>query len=169
MIYQDLYDIALASIKSICLNVSNWESVVAQFKSGYSRQQTNARAVLTISIVNPVNQVATSTVDSEFNAWMVSSCGVVLSATVEPRGLFNFYVALASFVSAKVGVAGGQETTTQQIIYNASGTPQSYTKMAGENVAIATDMATCSTTINQIICSNTRAYNVQYDFVISNT
>ena len=169
MIYQDLYDIALASIKSICLNVSDWESVVAEFKSGYSRQQTNARAVLTISVANPVGQVATSTVDSEFNSWMVSSCGVVLSATVEPRGLFNFYVALASFVSGKVQIAGGQESTTRQIIYNPDGTPQSYTKMAGENVAIATDMATCSTTINQIICSNTRARNVRYNFVISNT
>lgn len=169
MIYQDLYNTALSSIKSACLNVSNWGAVASQFKSGYSRVQTNARAHLTISVANPVSQVSSSTVDSQFNSWMVGSCGVILSATVEPRGLFNFYVALASFVTAKVQIAGGQETTTRQIVYNSGNNPQGYTKMSGENIAVATDMATCSTTINQIICSNTRAYNVRYNFSISNT
>lgn len=169
MTYQELYNTALSTIKSVCLNVSNWGAVASQFKSGYSRVQSNARAHLTISIVNPVSQVSSSTVDSQFSSWMVNSCGVNLSATVEPRGLFNFYVALASFVTAKVCIVGGQETTTRQIMYNSGINPQGYTRMSGENVAVATDMATCSTTINQIICSNTRAYNVRYNFSISNT
>lgn len=169
MTYQELYNTALSTIKSVCLNVSNWGAVASQFKPGYSRVESNARAHLTISIVNPVSEVSSSTVDSQFSSWMVNSCGVNLSATVEPRGLFNFYVALASFVTAKVCIVGGQETTTRQIMYNSGINPQGYTRMSGENVAVATDMATCSTTINQIICSNTRAYNVQYNFSISNT
>lgn len=168
MTYQQLYDIALNSIKSTCLNISNYDSIPAEFKSGYSTKQTTKRAVLTITIVNPIGQVAPTTADSEFSAW-IAQCGVNLSAEIDPRGLLNFYVALASFCSAKVRVLGGQQSDTKQMVYIPNGVPTTYTTIPNGDLLVATDMDTCTTTINSIISNNTKSYAIQYTFVMSNT
>lgn len=168
MTYQQLYDIALNSIKSTCLNISNYNAIPAEFKSGYSTKQTTNRAVLTITIVNPIGQVASTTADSEFSAW-IAQCGINLSAQIDPRGLLNFYVALASFCSAKVRVLGGQQSNTKQMVYIPDGAPVIYTTIPTGDLLVASDISTCTGTINSIISNNTKSYPIQYTFVMSNT
>ena len=70
MTYQDMYNTTLASIKSACWNVSNYGGLPAEFKAGYSKSYSSARARLSMSIANPIGQVAASTVDSQFSSFI---------------------------------------------------------------------------------------------------
>ena len=117
MIYQDLYNTAYNSIVSACTNINNFDSIASQFKEGYSRSITEAKATATLTIVNPITQVSAATVSSQFQSHL-STYGVKLNDTVDvvdATGLINFYTALASFVSAKVCLAGGNESNSKYI------------------------------------------------------
>lgn len=168
MIYQELYDQALSTIKSLCINVSNYSALDAAFKSGYSKRYTTGRATLTETISNPIGQVATSTVDSDFSSWM-TTCGITsyLNQTVEvdSRGLFNFYGALASFSTAKIRTIAGNAVTTQQVVYVPGTTPTAITKLPyTSRLMYAVDVSTYFTQINAIIVNNTKSYVVKYTY-----
>lgn len=168
MIYQDLYNTAYNSIVSACTNINNYDSIASQLKSGYSRSITNAKATATLTIVNPISSVSASTVSSQFQSHL-TNYGIDLSDTVnveDATGLINFYTALASFVSAKVCLAGSSETDSKYIIYNSNGSIQSYTKIDPLDVIRANDNLTTTRTINQIIASNIKAYVVRYTLSI---
>lgn len=160
--YQTLYNQALTSIKSVCLNVSNFASLPAQYKSGYSYVQTNARSNLKWTIKNPISQVAAATVEADFKALM-QTYGItsILSNTVTPRGLFNFYSALANFCSSRICVCSSQLATGKYIVY-VSKTYSTVTKLPEGSVAYASDVNTICNTINGIIGSNAKSYFVTY-------
>lgn len=168
MIYQDLYNTAYNSIVSTCTNINNYDSIASELKSGYSRSITTAKATAKLTIVNPVPSASVSTVSSQFQAHL-TNYGIDLSDTVnveDATGLINFYTALASFVSAKVCLAGSSETNSKYIIYNSNGSIQSYTKIDPLDVIRANDNLTTTRTINQIIASNIKAYVVRYTLSI---
>ena len=167
MIYQDLYNTAYNRIVSACTNINNY-SIASELKSGYSRSITTAKATAKLTIVNPVPSASVSTVSSQFQAHL-TNYGIDLSDTVnveDATGLINFYTALASFVSAKVCLAGSSETNSKYIIYNSNGSIQSYTKIDPLDVIRANDNLTTTRTINQIIASNIKAYIVRYTLSI---
>ena len=168
MIYQDLYNTAYNRIVSACTNINNYDSIASELKSGYSRSITTAKATAKLTIVNPVPSASVSTVSSQFQAHL-TNYGIDLSDTVnveDATGLINFYTALASFVSAKVCLAGSSETNSKYIIYNSNGSIQSYTKIDPLDVIRANDNLTTTRTINQIIASNIKAYIVRYTLSI---
>lgn len=168
MIYQDLYNTAYNSIIEVCMNVNSYASIASEFKSGYSRSITQAKATATLSIVNPINQVGASTISSQFQQHL-TTYGVDLNDEVDVEdatGLINFYTALASFVSAKVCVAGGNESDSKYIIYNENGSAKPYTIIDPLDVIRANDNLTTTRTINQIIASNIKAYIVRYTLSI---
>lgn len=165
MTYNDLFEQALSAITSACTNVSNYGSISSHFKSGYSRNVTNAKATCRVSIINPVSSVSSSTVRSQLQSHLTNK-GVALNDTVnisDATGLINFYTALASFCSAKVCTAASSETTNRYVIYNSSGSPTDYTRIDPRDVVRANDNITTSQTINQIISSNKKAYLVRYN------
>ena len=165
MIYRDLYNTAYNNIVSVCTNINNFGSIASQFKSGYSRTVTNAKASATLRIANPITQVSASTVSSQFQSHL-SNYGVDLNDTVnveDATGLINFYTALASFVSAKVCLAGGNESNSKYIIYNSNGSIKAYTRIDPVDVIRANDNLTTTRTINQIIAANIKAYIVRYN------
>ena len=168
MIYQDLYNTAYNSIVSACTNINNYDSIASQLKAGYSRSITTAKATATLTIVNPISSVSARTVSSQFQSHL-TNYGIDLSDTVnveDATGLINFYTALASFVSAKVCLAGSSETDSKYIIYNSNGSIQPYTKIDPLDVIRANDNLTTTRTINQIIASNIKAYVVRYTLSI---
>ena len=168
MIYQDLYNTAYNGILGVCTNVNNYASIASEFKAGYSRNITEAKATATLSIVNPINQVSSSTISSQFQQHLVTY-GVDLNNEVDVEdatGLINFYTALASFVSAKVCIAGGNESDSKYIIYNENGSAKPYTIIDPLDVIRANDNLTTTRTINQIIASNIKAYIVRYNLSI---
>lgn len=168
MIYQDLYNTAYNSIVSACTNINNYDSIASELKSGYIRSITTAKATAKLTIVNPVPSASVGTVSSQFQAHL-TNYGIDLSDTVnveDATGLINFYTALASFVSAKVCLAGSSETNSKYIIYNSNGSIQSYTKIDPLDVIRANDNITTTRTINQIIASNIKAYIVRYTLSI---
>lgn len=168
MIYQDLYNTAYNSIVSACTNINNFDSIASQFKEGYSRSITEAKATATLTIVNPITQVSAATVSSQFQSHL-STYGVDLNDTVnvvDATGLINFYTALASFVSAKVCLAGGNESNSKYIIYNSDGSVKPYTRIDPVDVIRANDNLTTTKTINEIISANIKAYIIQYSLSI---
>ena len=171
MIYQELYDKALNTIKQLCMNVSNYDGLDAAFKAGYSKNYTTGRATLVETISNPIGQVATSTVDSEYFSWM-TTCGITsyLNQTVEvdSRGLFNFYGALASFSTAKIKTIAGNASTVQQVVYIPGTTPTAITKLPyTSRLMYAVDVSTYFTQINAIIINNTKSYVVKYTYTFN--
>ena len=165
MIYRDLYNTAYNNIVSVCTNVNNYGSITSAFKPGYSRTVTSSLASARLSIANPINQVSASTISSQFQQHL-TTYGVDLNDTVnveDATGLINFYTALASFVSAKVCIAGGNESDSKYIIYNQNGSAKPYTIIDPLDVIRANDNLTTTRTINQIIASNIKAYIVRYN------
>lgn len=160
--YQTLYNQALTSIKSVCLNVSNFASLPAQYKSGYSYVQTNARSNLKWTIKNPISQVSASTVEADFRALM-ETYGItnILGNTVNPRGLFNFYSALANFCSSRICVCSSQLATGRYIVY-VSKTYSAINKLPEGSVAYASDVNMICKDINSIIGSNAKSYFITY-------
>lgn len=169
MTYQELYNIALSAVLNVCNNFSDNNTIPSEFTGSYSTTQTTNRARLTIALTTPVPSVSRDTAQNEFSQWMTSHI-TNLGAEVEPRGLFNFYCALASFCAAKIRVVAGQVTTQMRMMYYSAGNPESYPAISGmDNIVYATDIQTCTSNINLIISSNTRSFAVAYSYVVSNT
>lgn len=160
--YQTLYNQALTSIKSVCVNVSNFASLPAQYKSGYSYIQTNARSNLKWTIKNPIVAVAAATVESDFRSLM-QTYGIIniLGNTVTPRGLFNFYSALANFCSSRICICSSQLATGKYIVY-VSKTYSAVNKLPEGSVAYASDVNMICKDINSIIGSNAKSYYITY-------
>lgn len=161
--YRTLYNQALSSIKSICMNVSNFGALPSHYKPGYTYTQSNARAYLKWSISNPVNQVSTDTVDTDFSNLM-NTYGItgILDNTVTPRGILNFYTALAVFCTARVCICSSQLNTNKYIVYDNSTSYSTYTKIPEGDLIYATDINTICGNINSIIGSNIKSKFIKY-------
>lgn len=169
MIFQEVYDTALSKIKSVCVNVSNYSRLDSAFKSGYTYSQTEVSVRLNVSIINPISQVSTTTVDNEFRSWM-QTCGVTnyLNDEVNASGLMNFYLALSSFCTARVKTAAGQMTSNKQVVYYNNGQPIAIQQIQnGENIMYATNTEIVASTIGTIISRNTKAYVVNYSYTMT--
>lgn len=171
MIYQELYDQALNTIKQLCMNVSNYNRLDAAFKASYSKNYTTGRATLVETISNPIEQVDPSIVETDYTNWM-TSCGITtyLDQTVEidSRGLFNFYGALASFSTAKIRTIAGNASTVQQVVYVTGTSPVSITQLPYmSRLMYAIDVSTYFTQINAIIINNTKSYVVKYTYTFN--
>ena len=165
MIYRDLMNQCVNAITAQCINIANYNGIPREFKAGYSRSISQARATCWIRIVNPIVHESASIVSEQLTAHLIGN-GVNLDEQVDEiknsNGIVNFFIGFASFVAAKVAIAGGQEHNGRYVIYNKSGVYSSYNKIDNFDCIRAKDGITITDTINKIICGNTRGYTVRY-------
>lgn len=118
--YGSLISQAKSLLKSVCNNVdNNFANIPSQYKSGYSQTNVNnALTCVTTISSNAVAQVAGSTVDSDFDAFM-NTCGIssISGNVVTVNGILTFLNCLSSFCQARCRVFCSQYTTTNVIVY----------------------------------------------------
>lgn len=166
MTYQTLYNSVLSTIKSACYNVSRYGSLPAQLKAGWSTTQTNARARLTMTVANPIGQVSTSTVDSQFSSFIKTTYGINLSATVDQRGMITFFQAVALFCTAKVKVCSSQYNTGRYIVYDQNGSVSKVPVPSGLTISHDDANNICETVLGYII-ANSNSMFVRYNASIA--
>ena len=124
IVYQDLVDLVINTILSVCQNVDSWDSSVpSQLRGNYSRtitgtvytdvswdgsgsqpqsQAVTTRATITTSD-SALQLVSSNTIRSQFNSFMASrgissKAGTIMTL----RGILNFIVNAAAFIKCKV-------------------------------------------------------------------
>ena len=167
MLYRDLYNTALSQITAACKNVSNFASLPAMYKAGYTHNvpiSTNSKYPFKVvyTIQNPISEVASSTVSTAFDASMDShGIKAKLDQTVTTEGLIQFYKALASFCTANVKVCGCPLEKDRHIVYVA-GTEGPSSSTTGSNDITSGGLDVVSKTIPTILAANMKNYFVRY-------
>lgn len=162
MTYQDMYNTTLASIKSACWNVSNYAGLPAEFKAGYSRSYSYARARLSMSIANPIGEVTASTVDSQFSSFIQNTFVITPSATVDQRGMITFFEAVAMFCVAKVKICSSMYNTGKYIVYDANGSARSITRPTIGNIISHYDANNICENVLGAIIADSNAMFIRY-------
>lgn len=166
--YQALYNQVVPAINNTCVNVVNYWSLPGEMRPGYQNTFYTNRACSTWTIRNPIYQVDTNTVSDDFLHYIRNIRGIDLNANVNPRGLMNFYSAVACFCEVRVRVASAQVMNShygRYRVYCRDGGYSNFTTIDPNNdtnLIIASDINTISYNINQIISQNNRAYYVRY-------
>lgn len=182
--YQTLYDQTLGQIKSACLNVSDFASLPYAYKSDYSEltehpityQDDNGKTytlntqTVKVTPKNPISQIATSVVDTDFKTFM-NACGfgttTALSSNTTARGCVSFYNAVASFIQKNVCFVQGRNKD-KCIVYVRNYTSGSTGITANTGALIAYDDATeVNSIISNIITNTARTVTMTYNFVLS--
>lgn len=164
--YRVLYNQALNTIKSACVNVSNYSALPSSFKSGYSESRSSGLETAYFRINNPVSSISTVTVDNDFNSIMTNyGISSRLDQTTTARGLINFYAALASLVQAKVCICQARNSG-KYICYETSHAPTTLPSIPEGNLIYATDTNTICNNIIQIIASNAKGRPITFSISI---
>lgn len=181
--YQTLYDQTLSQIKSACLNVSNYTLLPSAYKSGYSEitehpitfvygntTHTLNTQKVTVTPKNPISQIATSVVNTDFKTFM-NACGfgttIPLSSETTARGCVSFYNAVASFVQKNVCYVQGRNKD-KCIVYVRNYTSGSTGITANVGALIVSDDITnVNNVLSNIITNTARTVSMTYNFVLS--
>ena len=143
--YGSLITQARNLIKSTCNNVdSNYSSIPAQYKSGWTQQTDNNALHVTASLSsNAVSQVAGSTVETDFNNFM-NTCGIsaISGNIITINGVLTFLNCLSSFCQARCVVYTSQYTTTNIIVYKTGTVTYPTVSYNGSNTEIITALDT---------------------------
>lgn len=181
--YQTLYNQTLEQIKLVCLNVSDFASLPSAYKSDYSeltehpityqydgKTYTLNTQTIKVTPKNPISQIATSVVDTDFKTFM-NACGfgttTALSAITTARGCVSFYNAVASFIQKNVCYVQGRNKD-KCIVYVRNYTSGSTDITANTGALIAYDDATeVNNILSNIITNTARTVTMTYNFILS--
>lgn len=175
--YQQLYDQAIQAVVNSCYNISKWNSLPSQFKSGYSQSMSftgsypNESGVqvswrlmtATFRISNPIQQFSQDTVESDFQS-VLNYYGISPRLTEVPssNGLIEFFQAFAVFCSARVNICASQFNSTRYTVYDRSA-PYEYAAALSEgNLATASDADTITSACIKIIGSTAKEAWIRY-------
>ena len=170
--YNTVYNEALAYIQSVCTNVSNFGSLPAQFKSGYTYTESadtthkNNKATVTYTISNPISEVTADTVAAEY-ASVMTSFGITASTSLESKeSLLNFYRALAHFCAKNVRFCGSQLVSGKYVVYVPGAAASAVTKLANSDKITAQGGNAVLTIIDDMVAVG-RPYFVRYNVVLA--
>ncbi len=163
MTYQTLFDTFFNQLKTLCWNVSNFTGLPAQFKTGYTTTQTSGLATFTWKISNPITQVTEDQLKTDVTQFFKDTRKIDLSATVTPRGLMNFYGAIACYCSSRIKAVGSLfNNNGSYVCAILNETIPTYTSIPDGIECVASDIQTLTTTINQIMGGSIRGYALKY-------
>lgn len=168
--YQTLYNETLSTIKSSCLNVSNYSALPSAYKAGYYEQKTWTFNHLTYytkcTINNPVPQISASQVENDFKNFMgLFGINPYLSKEVTARGAIGFYGAVANFISRNVCYVQGRNQAKCLCYYRYWQGEEIGMETFSEGILIKDEDVnnTCGTVLN-IIGNNARRVPMTYSF-----
>lgn len=170
---QSLFDIAVSNISSICSNILNFSSISSEFKSGYTREFNHNRSKCTVTIANPVSQVNTSQVSSQFSTFLSDNGFSDMSKELSSGEIISYYILVAVFTSARVNYVASQFSIDTYICYNNNNNKVTYDfdsaviSAVDNEIILASDGLISSYYFQKIINQNIKANSIQYNFVMT--
>lgn len=166
------------TIKSNCVNISNFAGIPAAFKSGYSNKITisggNTAATCYCTVTsngNYVTQATTSDVDTD----MTNFCNTIgltpyLSQNVKDTEFVKFMNDIIAFCAAKLAFATSVYNTNRYLIYNKNqttyGTTYTINEGSADKQVVTTDVTSAinklMTDINKVIREIPVSYALNY-------
>lgn len=127
--YSTMIDQVKQWIKTNCINIANFGSLPACFKSGQTAASGSCtstghadyyNSTYTVKVSsNAVAQVAASTVDTQMTNFWTDYCGNInINLNITPTNYLAFIEDMTSFCSARVYIACSEFSQNRYLIYN---------------------------------------------------
>lgn len=168
---QELCTIAVNTISSICSNITNYNSISSEFKSGYSIAFDHNRSKATFTLTNPINSVDSNTVNSQLSSFLSDNGFTSLSAELTPSTIISVYTLLAVFTSARVNLVASQFSVNKYICYINDDVTYDFDSASilttDSDIIFATEGLSASYYIQRIIRQSIKSRSLQYRLVLS--
>lgn len=183
--YNEVITLVKNWLKSNCKNITDYNSIKSEFKSGWSKQETVLSAhggdvhytgIATISIKSgAIEQATAETVDNDMSLYITNNCKLStmdLDKNISESEFYNFIQNMISFICSKCAYATSQfSQNTKYLIYVSTNNNYMETfsidLIDEKKIINALDVTSLMKTMFDVVNQNMRCHHIIYQWSIS--